>query len=146
MVEQLKRWDDLTPMDVYEILRLRSEVFVVEQQCVYQDLDGKDQKSSHVLFWENQNLVAYCRILPPGISYKEISIGRVVVSPNCRNQGIGSKLTQYTIQKINEMYGDEPIRISAQSHLEKFYSQFGFQSTRKEYLEDGIPHSEMLRS
>ena len=113
---------------------------------MYQDMDEKDQKSWHVLFWDGHKLAAYCRILPSGVSYDEVSIGRVIVEANYRNQGLGIELTQYSIHQVEQIFGNQSIRISAQSHLENFYSKFGFQPTGKHYLEDGIPHKEMVRT
>src|SRR5690606_37166621 len=140
-----KTLEDFTSGELYEILQLRSEVFVVEQNCVYNDCDGKDTKSKH--FWaeiDNQ-IVAYCRIVPPGISYSEPSIGRVVTHPNFRNLKLGKQLMKQAIQVCENTFDTESIRISAQSYLKKFYENLGFQQVSEEYLEDGIPHIEMLK-
>ena len=117
----------------------------MEQDCPYQDLDGKDFKSYHVCGYQGEDLVAYARIVNSGISYNEIAIGRVVTSPKNRGTGLGSKLMLACIQYVDEHLGKQPIRISAQSHLNKFYNDLGFVETGKAYLEDGIPHIEMLR-
>lgn len=142
----VKEFATLSVTQLYEILQLRAEVFVVEQTCDYQDLDGKDAESLHVCGYENEQLVAYARIVLAGVSYPEISIGRVVVSPKKRGEGLGKQLMDESLVWICEKYGTQPVRISAQSHLEKFYSEIGFKPTGKAYLEDGIPHIEMLKS
>ncbi len=140
-----KSFEELTANELYQILRLRAEIFVVEQDCVYQDIDNKDQSSYHVCGYEDGFLAAYARVVVPGVSYTETSIGRVVVSENHRGKKLGDQLMIETIAFIDAKLGVQPIRISAQSHLKKFYSNLGFVFTGKEYLEDGIPHMEMLR-
>lgn len=140
----LKSFDALTPNELYQILTLRSEVFVVEQQCVFLDMDQKDQKSEHLMIWEEKNLVAYCRILPAGVSYTEPSIGRVVSSPKYRGTGAGRVLMQKAIEIARQRYGNQPIRIGAQLYLKKFYSSLGFEAQGDIYLEDGIEHIEMI--
>ena len=140
----LKSFDALTPNELYQILTLRSEVFVVEQQCVFLDMDQKDQKSEHLMFWDEKNLVAYCRILPAGVSYTEPSIGRVVSSPKYRETGAGRRLMQQAINMARQRYGNQPIRIGAQLYLKKFYSSLGFEAQGDIYLEDGIEHVEMI--
>ena len=141
-----KSFSTLTVNELYEILRLRAEVFVVEQTCDYQDLDGKDHDSLHVCGYENEQLMAYARIVNAGISYSEISIGRVVVSPKKRGVGLGKELMIESLAQIQYKFGPNPVRISAQTHLEKFYNEMEFKSTGKAYLEDGIPHIEMLKT
>lgn len=140
-----KEFLDLSVSQLYEILQLRAEVFVVEQTCDYQDLDGKDSKSLHVCGYENEKLIAYARIVLAGVSYSEISIGRVVVSPSRRSEGIGEILMKESLSQIFTHFGNQLVRISAQSHLAKFYGGLGFEPTGKAYLEDGIPHIEMLK-
>jgi ElaA protein len=142
----IKTFDQLTPNELYEILTLRSEVFVVEQQCVFLDMDHKDQKSEHFMIWDKKNLVAYCRILPAGVSYKEPSIGRVVSSPKYRGTGAGRLLMQRAIEIARQRYGNQPIRIGAQLYLKKFYTSLGFEAQGDIYLEDGIEHVEMVLS
>ena len=142
---KIKWFEELGVQEMYEILQLRTEVFVVEQNCVYQDLDGKDNKSLHVSGYLNEVLVAYVRIVKAGVSYSEIAIGRVVVSPAHRHKSLGHEVMTKAIEIVESQLGVQPIRISAQSHLEKFYGKLGFVSTGKAYLEDGIPHIEMLR-
>jgi ElaA protein len=141
-----KSFDNLTTSELYQVLRLRAEIFVVEQDCVYQDVDNKDQDSYHICGYDDGLLAAYARVVKPGISYAEISIGRVVVSEKRRGIKLGDDLMKETISFIDSKLGVQPIRISAQSHLNKFYSNLGFVATGKKYLEDGIPHIEMLKS
>lgn len=142
---KVKKFLELSTQEVYNILRLRAAIFVVEQNCVYQDLDGKDENSIHVFASDSENIVAYARIVLPGISYQEISIGRVVVAEEYRYQKLGFNVMKKAINVIELEMGKQPIRISAQSHLEKFYRSLDFKPTGKSYLEDGIPHIEMLR-
>jgi ElaA protein len=140
------RFEDLTPHALYKIMQLRAEVFVVEQNCPYQDADGKDIKSFHVLgYGKEKELLAYCRILPENISYPEVSIGRVVSSNKVRGSGAGKLLMDRAIEEIRLLFGEVPIRIGAQSYLKKFYEGFGFKVISEEYLEDNIPHIEMMR-
>ena len=130
---------------LYRILHLRSEVFVVEQNCIYQDMDGKDKDAMHVLGLSTDgSLLAYARILPEGIAYPEWSIGRVIVAKKARNTGEGHRLMAQCLECIFESAGKKAIRISAQSHLKQFYERHQFTATGKSYLEDGIPHIEML--
>jgi ElaA protein len=143
----LKKFDDLTSYELYSILQLRNEVFVVEQNCIYQDADNKDQASYHFTGWVNEKLIAYTRLLPKGVAYKDyVSIGRVVTSPSARGSGIGKELIQRSIEQANTLFGDIPIKIGAQIYLKIFYSEFGFQQTGEVYFEDGIEHIEMIRS
>jgi ElaA protein len=120
-------------------------VFVVEQRCPYQEADYKDEHSLHVMGWQDNELVAYARIVAPGISYKEVSLGRVATVYALRGVGIGKLLMKETMRMILEHYGDVPVRISAQSYLQRFYESFGFACIGQEYQEDDIPHIEMLR-
>lgn len=140
-----KRFEALTPFELYEIIRLRNEVFVVEQQCVFQDADGKDQQSFHLMGWIGDELAAYTRLLPPGLAYEEKSIGRVVTSPSQRRTGAGRELMQRSISECERLFGKGPIRIGAQQYLKAFYESFGFEQTGDMYMEDGIPHIYMLR-
>ena len=142
----LKKFTELSPEEVYAILQLRNEVFVVEQNCVFQDADDKDQPSYHFMgFNEQQKLVAYTRLVPAGVSYDEISIGRVVTSPSVRSTGLGKELMVRSIEAIFGLYGQQDIRIGAQLYLKKFYSGFGFEQVSEVYLEDGIEHIYMIR-
>ena len=142
---KLKAFDDLTPHELYAILQLRNEVFVVEQNCVFQDADDKDQASFHLSGYDQNKLVAYTRLVPAGIAYDEPSIGRVITSPAARGTGAGKVLMQVSIEKTYELFGIEPIKIGAQLYLKKFYEGFGFQQISEPYLEDGIPHIYMLK-
>jgi ElaA protein len=140
-----KHFDQLTLKELYWLLQLRSEVFVLEQNCVYQDLDDKDKQGFHLLgFIENQ-LVAYARILPKGTSYTDYcSIGRVCTKKTHRQLGSGKKLMQQAILNCQELYPNTKIKISAQSYLLKFYTELGFEAIGEEYLEDDIPHRAMI--
>jgi ElaA protein len=142
---QLKKFEELSTIELYKILHLRAEVFVVEQNCPYQDMDGKDFKSYHLLGFAENELLAYTRILPAGISYKEASIGRVVTSPKTRGTGAGKELMKESIQCIEKLFGTVSVRIGAQCYLKKFYESFGFEIASEEYLEDNIPHVEMVK-
>lgn len=140
----LKKFADLLPAELYAIMQLRNEVFVVEQNCVYQDADNKDQLSFHYMGWQNDKLVAYTRILPPGLVYAEPSIGRVVTSPSVRSSGIGRELMKKSVEQVKKIFGNVSIKIGAQLYLLKFYSSLGFQKTSDIYLEDNIQHVEMV--
>jgi ElaA protein len=142
----LKHFDSLSPLELYAILQLRNEVFVVEQNCVFQDADDKDQQSWHLMAWQEKKLLAYTRLVPPGEVYKHPSIGRVVTSPSQRRTGIGRELMQRSIEAVRELYGNLPIQIGAQLYLKNFYESFGFEQISGIYLEDGIEHIYMLRS
>lgn len=139
-----KSFEELTATELYAVLQLRCEVFVVEQNCVYLDIDGKDKKSFHLMAWQGDDLAAYTRLVPPGISFTEASIGRVLSSPKYRGLGIGITLMQKSIHNTLESYATNKIRIGAQLYLKKFYEGFGFITQGDEFLEDGIPHIEML--
>jgi ElaA protein len=140
-----KKFEALNVDELYSILQLRNEVFVVEQNCVFQDADDKDQASYHFMGFLDDRLVAYTRIVPAGISYEEISIGRVVTSPAVRGRGIGKLLMEETLHEAYRIFGNVPVRIGAQVYLEKFYTALGFTTTGKTYVEDGIDHMEMIR-
>ncbi len=141
----LKHFDDLTPKELYKILQLRNEVFIVEQNCPYQDCDNKDMYAWHLMHMQDDKLIAYTRLLAPGISYSESSIGRVVSSPSARKTGIGKKLMLESIAQIKKLFQTDTIRIGAQLYLQKFYESFGFVKDGDVYLEDNIPHIIMLR-
>ena len=143
---QYKAFNELTPAELYSILKLRSKVFVVEQNCVYLDTDDKDQFSFHLSAWDDDTLVAYARILPPGLSYSEASIGRVVTDPMHRKTGAGRLLMKHAIEKTHAQFGNSDIKIGAQLYLLQFYGSLGFIQSGAEYLEDGIPHVEMCLS
>lgn len=140
----LKSFDALTPQELYAILHLRNEVFVVEQHCVFQDADHKDQESDHLMGFNNDGkLIAYCRIVPSGVSYKEPSIGRVVSDASVRRKGAGKQLMREAIRHCIHLHGNQTIRIGAQLYLKAFYESLGFQQSSEMYLEDGIEHIEM---
>ena len=141
----LKHFKDLTPHELYAMMRLRNEVFVVEQNCVFQDADNKDLFCHHLLFWDADRLVAYARLVPPGLSYEEMSIGRVVTSKEVRGTGAGRMLMQMAIDYCEKIFGPGPIHIGAQLYAEKFYNSLGFKQTGLIYDEDGIEHVEMIR-
>ncbi|MEO5945250.1 MAG: GNAT family N-acetyltransferase [Chitinophagaceae bacterium] len=140
-----KKFEELTASELYAVMQLRNEVFVVEQNCAYQDADNKDLFSFHLMAWSQDKLIAYSRILAPGVAFKEASIGRVVTSPSVRRTGIGIELMKASISKTTELFGHLPIRIGAQLYLQKFYTSLGFQKASDTYLEDNIPHIEMVR-
>lgn len=141
-----KKFDELTLHQLYAILQLRSIVFAIEQNCVYPDLDDKDQLSYHLMGWENNKLIAYTRLVPPDISYEDIpSIGRVVTAPPARRNGIGKELMKLSIDKTQQLFGNTSIKISAQLYLKKFYESLGFIQTGDKYLEDGLDHIAMVR-
>lgn len=142
----MKPFDELSLQELYKILQLRMEVFVVEQNCPFQDADNKDLKCHHLMGWQNDRLVAYTRIVPPGISYEFPSIGRVVTSPAARKGGLGRLLMQQSIIEAEKLYGNKSIRIGAQLYLKKFYESFGFIQSSDIYVEDGIEHIEMTRN
>ena len=143
---KFKHFNELDNNELYEILTLRSKVFVVEQKCIYLDTDDKDQKSWHLYGYIDHKLIAYSRILPPGISYNEASIGRVVTDPDYRNNGYGIDLMKLAIEKTKSQFNVSQIKISAQCYLLKFYTELGFTTSSHEYLEDDIPHVEMIFS
>lgn len=140
-----KHFSELNTKQLYELLQLRSEVFVVEQDCVYQDIDGKDEKALHVLGYKDQKLVAYTRIFKPGDYFEESSIGRVVVSENERKHKYGYDIMKASIDAVKAKYNKEIIVISAQTYLKTFYNNLDFFEVGEEYLEDGIPHIKMKK-
>ncbi|HMC85539.1 MAG TPA: GNAT family N-acetyltransferase [Chitinophagaceae bacterium] len=141
----LKSFNDLTPKELYKILQLRNEVFIVEQNCPYQDCDNKDLYAWHLMGMQEDKLLAYSRLLAPGISYSESSIGRIVSSPSARKTGIGKKLMLESIEQIKNLFQTDIIRIGAQLYLQKFYESFDFVKDSDTYLEDNIPHIIMLK-
>jgi ElaA protein len=143
--EVLKKFEELTPYELYAILQLRNAVFVVEQACVFQDTDDKDQGSYHFMGFADGTLVAYTRLLPPGLGYEYASIGRVVTAPAVRRYGMGKKLMQQSIEAVYKLFGTGPIKIGAQLYLKKFYESFGFMQIGEPYIEDGIKHIYMLK-
>lgn len=140
---KIKRFNELSVSDLYQILQLRSEVFVVEQNCVYQDIDGKDQKALHLLGIFEDNVAAYVRLFAPGDYFDNASIGRVVISPKFRDRKWGHSLMTAAIDAIQKEFNTSAITISAQLYLKKFYETHGFVQDGDEYLEDDIPHIKM---
>ncbi len=141
----IKSFDQLSIYELYGLLRIRQEVFVVEQNCPYQDLDDKDQKAHHIIAYHDDKIVAYTRLLAPGASYPDYSsIGRVVNDQEYRGKGIGKVIMKVSIEKTKELYPHHPIKISAQTYILDFYSSLGFVAIGEEYLEDDIPHRGMI--
>lgn len=141
---KIKTFGELSNDEMYEILKLRSDVFVVEQNCIYQDCDGKDRSAYHLFAEENGEILVYLRILEKGVSYDEISIGRVLSNKKYRGKSLGKQMMIRAIEFIEVELNEKVIRISAQEYLLKFYSGFGFVKVSEGYLEDDIPHIEML--
>jgi ElaA protein len=139
----LKTFTELSVKELYEIMQLRNEVFIVEQNCAYQDLDGKDPDTLHLMGKVNGELAAYARLLKPGMSYKEAAIGRVVVSQKYRGRNFGVDLMQQAITDCLSKFNTKEIIVSAQQYLEKFYTDLGFVTESDMYLEDDIPHIKM---
>ncbi len=146
MVIKIKTFEELNLHELYELLQLRAEVFVVEQDCVYQDIDGKDEKALHILGYEEDRLVAYTRIFPPGIYFAEAAIGRVVVRESSRKNKYGHEILKASVKAIEDHYNTKNIKLSAQTYLTKFYESHGFSQVGEGYLEDGIPHIAMIKS
>lgn len=143
---QFSSFSELSPKTLYDILKSRAEVFVVEQRCAYLDMDGLDEHAHHlVLYSDSGNLIAYARLVPPDVKFREPSIGRVLTTQAARGRGFGRRLMQESILRTSALYPNFPIRLSAQAYLEKFYNEFGFVRVSDNYNEDGIPHLEMLR-
>lgn len=143
---EIKRFKELSVHEVYDLLQLRSKVFVVEQNCVYQDIDGKDENALHLLGTIDGKIAAYSRLFKPGDYFENAAIGRVIVSPEFRDQKLGHRLMQNAVLAIEKYFDTNEITISAQLYLKKFYETNGFVQVSEVYLEDGIPHIEMLRN
>lgn len=146
LIWHYKEFDELTSRELYDIFHLRVEVFMLEQNCLYNEVDGKDLKCSHLWCEVEGKILAYCRIVPPDVSYAEPSIGRVVSHPEFRHLKLGHQLMKNAIEIIGNHFQTDKIKISAQSYLKKFYAQYGFVQTSEEYLEDNLPHMEMFRN
>ena len=138
----IKPWEQLSREEINEIFSLRSEVFIVEQECAYQDVDGKDEIADHVMLHIDNELVGYTRVFPKNTYFKEASFGRAVVKKTHRSQGFGHLLVEKSLKHLKEKK-QSPIKISAQSYLKNFYSSHGFIAKGEEYMEDGIPHTAM---
>ena len=143
---KIKTFKELSTEELHDILQLRSEVFVVEQNCVYQDIDGKDKDALHVIGRKKRHLVAYTRCFAPGFYFKDASIGRVVVTNKERKNKYGDKIMKASIQAIQTHYQTQQISLSAQTHLKKFYKNHGCSQVGEGYLEDGIPHIMMVNT
>jgi len=142
----VKTFNQLSLDELYYLLQLRSQVFVVEQDCVYQDIDGKDKKALHVIGKKDNTIIAYSRIFKPGVYFKEASIGRVVVAENFRHLKYGHQLMVASIKAVETSFSSKKIKISAQKYLENFYNNLGFITSGEPYLEDGIPHIAMIKN
>ncbi len=141
----VKSYQELSLDELYMLLQLRSEVFVVEQDCVYQDIDGKDKNALHIIGYKNEAIVAYTRVFKPGYYFDQSSIGRVVVRENERHHKYGYDIMRASIEAIKNHYSATEIKISAQTYLKRFYNNLGFFEVGEEYLEDGIPHIAMMK-
>jgi ElaA protein len=139
----IKKFDELSTKELYEILKLREAVFIVEQSCIYNDLDDKDYDCIHIMIQDNNLILGYLRVLKPNISYPDASFGRVVVDPKHRGKGIAKELVQNGINYIKNNFDNSNITIGAQEYLKDFYSSFGFNPISTVYIEDGIPHIDM---
>jgi len=142
---ETKTFQELTTKELYDLLQLRVDVFCVEQNCVYQDLDGKDEKALHVIGKKDNKIIAYTRVFKPGDYFKESSIGRVVVSKFERQHKYGYHIMEASIQAVKDYFNETTIKLSAQTYLRKFYNNLGFKEIGEEYLEDGIPHIAMVK-
>lgn len=145
IIWKIKTFDEFTVPELYSILKARIDVFVIEQNCPYPDLDNYDQKAVHIWAEKNGEVLAYCRIFNKGIKYDETSIGRVLTTEKARGKSLGKLLIQYAVDTIENRFRTSEIRISAQDYLLRFYTGFGFEDTGNKYLEDDIPHTEMIR-
>lgn len=141
----IKSFEELSLQELYDLLQLRSEIFVVEQNCVYQDIDGTDQEAVHILGYKKNDLVAYTRCFPPGKYFKEPAIGRVLVRKTERMHSYGHHILKASIQALGERFPNTSIKLSAQTYLTSFYESHGFKQVGEGYLEDGIPHIAMVR-
>lgn len=139
----IKRFDNLLPVEIYDIIKLRLEVFIGEQGCSYEDLDDRDKSAYHMFLYDGEKIIAYCRILDAGVAYEEISIGRVCVDKDYRNQGIAKSMMLNAIAFIKEQVSDPVIKISAQNYIIPFYESVGFKIASDVYLEEGIEHRKM---
>jgi ElaA protein len=144
IIWKIKNFSELSTEELYKILNTRQKVFVVEQKCYYLDADNNDQKALHLWAEKNGEIVAYLRLFPENIKYREASIGRVLTSKSVRGENLGKTLVAFSLQVVFNQLRCKSVRISAQDYLIKFYSSFGFIDTGKKYLEDEIPHTEMI--
>ncbi|AZA87420.1 GNAT family N-acetyltransferase [Chryseobacterium shandongense] len=144
IIWKIKTFEEFTVPELYNVLKARINIFVVEQNCPYPDLDDYDQKAVHIWAEQDGEVLANCRIFDKGIKYPEASIGRVLTTEKARGKNLGKQLIAYAMETIEARFRTDEIRISAQDYLLKFYGEFGFEDTGKKYLEDDIPHTEML--
>lgn len=142
---QVLSFDELSTTQLYKIMQLRQRVFVVEQDCIFLDLDGLDQEAFHILCWRGNELIAYQRSLPPGCGFPDSALGRITVAPEARGLSLGRELVQRGLDYNFSSWPDHDIQIGAQVYLESFYSSLGFVSCNDEYIEDGIPHIHMIK-
>lgn len=141
---EIKPFNAFSIDELYKVLALRNEIFIVEQNCVYEDIDGSDDKADHLMFWDGDLLVAYARLFDYGVKYEDAAcIGRVLVKQEYRKFGFGHQLIKQALRYIHENYATESVEIGAQEHLSDFYESHGFRITSESYLEDGIPHIQM---
>lgn len=145
-VWKIKKYNELSASELYSILKVRQEVFIVEQTCYYLDADGYDELAVHIWCETEGSISAYCRIFDSGIKFTEASLGRVLTHPHYRNRNLGKALVKIALSAIETRFTAPGVRISAQDYLLRFYNDFGFQDTGKKYLEDGIPHTEMYKA
>ena len=138
-------WPELTPDVLYAFLRLRSAIFVVEQDCVFPEMDGRDPRCEHLCGWDGDELVAYLRLVPPAVRTPEVSLGRVVVAKAVRGTGLGRAVMLEGLKRCAQRYPGQPVKVSAQQHLEKFYQSLGFATVGAPYDEDGIMHVDMVK-
>ncbi|MET0534107.1 MAG: GNAT family N-acetyltransferase [Steroidobacter sp.] len=142
---QWRQYAELSPQQIYAIFAARQAVFIVEQNCPYLDMDGKDLEALHLIAWSGDDVAAYLRVIAPGVSFTEPSLGRIITTKIGRGTGLGRELVARGLNKVYELYPTLPTRIGAQAHLHKFYGSLGFAQASEPYDEDGIPHIEMLR-
>lgn len=143
---EMRAFNELSPDQLIEILALRQAVFIVEQNCPYHDIDEHDRHCYHLLGWQHKQLAAYLRVVPPGRTFSELSLGRIVTAGFARGSGIGKQLVSKGLEEAFKVFGEQPIHISAQTYLLDFYRSFGFEVVSEPYDEDGIPHVKMLRA
>tara|TARA_R110002096_G_scaffold97694_19_gene217815 strand:- start:18395 stop:18844 length:450 start_codon:yes stop_codon:yes gene_type:complete len=145
MEKLIKKFAELTAQEVYDVLKLRQDVFIIEQNCIYSDIDGSDSEAIHILLYEKDNLAAYSRLFAPGIKFKQASaIGRIIVAPAFRGSKFGRLLIEESISLCKELYPNTEIRIEAQAKLESYYKKYGFKSVSDVYEVDAIPHIQMV--
>ncbi len=143
---QYRAWTALTVDELYRIMAVRQRVFVVEQACPYADADGWDPRADHLWCEDAGAVHAYLRLFAPGVKYEEASLGRIVTAPEARRIGLGRPLVREGLARLTAAHGPVPVRIGAQRYLERFYGELGFVRVSDDYLEDGIPHLEMVRA